>query len=142
MNDEQALKNNDVWHPSLRKGVEHNLPFVPVLKHSCNHTRFPCEAFHLLWLVHGEAKCIVLQLVVLATKPDVLNTWTLASRFPACFVTAFSECLQFLFVLGQVRECDTEHTTSKSFVARVKHYFCSQVKAVNSICEQRNLRNF
>ena len=76
MNDEQALKNDDVWHPSLRKGVEHNLPFVPVLKHSCDHTlvSLNCEAFYLLWLVHEEAQCIALQLVALATKPDVLNT--------------------------------------------------------------------
>ena len=50
----------------------------------------------------------------------------------------FRECLQFIFVFGQVQECDTEHTTSKSFVAQVKHYFCSQVKAVNSICEHQH----
>ena len=38
MNNEHALKNDYVWYPSLRKGVEHNLAFVPVLKHSCDHT--------------------------------------------------------------------------------------------------------
>ena len=28
VNDEHALKNDNVWYPSLRKDVEHNLPFV------------------------------------------------------------------------------------------------------------------
>lgn len=66
MNNEHGLKNDNVQYPSLRKGVEHNLPFVPVFKHSCDHTLvFLGEAFYLLWPVHMEAQCIALQLVAL-----------------------------------------------------------------------------
>ena len=45
MNDEHALKDDNVWNPSWRKGAEYNLPFIPVLKHSCDHA-----LVSLVWL--------------------------------------------------------------------------------------------